>query len=54
MYNNAEIDGFKVDWARDMGQANDAGRLGCYRDRTAWMVEAGSLPPKRIPCEAIA
>ncbi len=36
VYNDADIDGSKVVWARDMGAEQNAKLLAYYRDRQVW------------------
>jgi hypothetical protein len=46
VYNEAEIDGSKVVWARDMGEANNEELISYYKERKAWLLEADEKPPK--------
>jgi hypothetical protein len=39
VYNNADIDGSKVVWARDMGAAKNQELIDYYKDRRVWLVE---------------
>ena len=39
VYNRADIDRARVIWARDMGDAENAGLLDYYRDRQVWLIE---------------
>ena len=39
VYNDADIDGAKVVWARDMGTAKNQELLDYYKDRRVWLVE---------------
>ena len=39
VYNDADIDGSPVVWARDMGAQRNAYLLGYYKDRQAWLAE---------------
>jgi hypothetical protein len=39
VYNRADIDRARVIWARDMGDAENAGLLDHYRDRQIWLIE---------------
>ena len=48
VYNNADIDGSEIVWARDMGKQN-AELLEYFKDRKAWLVEADDRPVKLIP-----
>jgi hypothetical protein len=42
VYNGADIDGSKVVWARDLAPEQNAKLLNYFKDRTVWIVEAGS------------
>ena len=46
VYNDANIDGSKVVWAREMDPAANARLLSYYRNRTAWLVEPDVNPPR--------
>ena len=48
VYNNADIDGSDIVWARDMGKQN-AELLEYFRNRKAWVVEPDDRPVKLIP-----
>ncbi len=50
-YNDADIDGSKVVWARDMGAARNQELLDYFRDRRIWYVDADDHPPQLIPYE---
>src|SRR5262249_25054985 len=39
VYNNADIDGSKVIWARDMGAKENLELLQYFRSRRAWLIE---------------
>jgi hypothetical protein len=39
VFNGADIDGSKVLWARDMGEAKNVELLEYFRDRQVWLVE---------------
>lgn len=39
VYNEADIDGAEVVWAREMGPERDRALLDSFRDRTAWLLE---------------
>lgn len=41
VYNRADLEHAPVIWARDMGEAENARLLDHYRDRHAWLLEAG-------------
>jgi hypothetical protein len=49
VYNHADIDGSKVVWARDMGDAKNQELLEYFMNRQAWMVDADDSPPKLSP-----
>ncbi len=46
VYNNADIDGSKVVWARDMGPEQNRELIRYYENRQAWLVEADDRPAK--------
>lgn len=46
VYNNADIDGSKVVWARDMGPAQNQELLRYYEGRRVWHLDADNSPPK--------
>jgi len=48
IFNNADIDGSKVIWARDMG-AQNAELLQYFSQRRIWLVEPDYNPPKLSP-----
>jgi hypothetical protein len=49
VYNAADIDKSKVVWAREMDPATNRELLTYFKDRTAWLVEPDSKPPKFSP-----
>jgi hypothetical protein len=49
VYNAADIDKSKVVWAREMATRNSAELLRYFRNRTAWLVEPDSNPPRISP-----
>jgi len=53
VYNNADIDGAKIVWAREMDPAENQKLLGYFKDRQAWLLEADDKPLKlseyRVP-----
>jgi len=49
VYNAADINASKVIWAREMDTAHNRDLLAYYKDRTAWLVEPDSQPPKVSP-----
>jgi len=46
VYNPADIDGSKIVWARDMGDAGNQALLKYFKGRTVWLVQADDSPPK--------
>ena len=49
VYNDANIDGSKLIWARDMDSANNVELLNYYRDRKAWLIEPDETPVRVSP-----
>ena len=49
VYNQADIDGSKVVWARDMDAADNLELIHYYRDRSAWLVEPDAIPARITP-----
>ena len=47
--NNADIDGSKVVWARDMGSEKNQRLLNYFRDRKVWLVEPDEIPQEFLP-----
>ena len=56
VYNDADIDGSQVIWARDMSATENRELLEYYKDRKIWLVEADRTPPKvtLYPADALA
>jgi hypothetical protein len=46
VYNNSDVDGAKVVWARDMGDNANQELLSYFRDRRVWRVNADASPPQ--------
>jgi len=49
VYNEANIDGAKVVWARDMGRSGNQELIEYFRDRKVWLVEGDSPTPQLRP-----
>ncbi len=49
VYNEADIGGARVIWARDLGPEENEKLLGYYPDRTAWLLQPDFRPPKLTP-----
>jgi len=46
VYNDADIDGSRVVWARDLGPLENAKLVAYYRDRKVWLLEPDVRPPR--------
>jgi hypothetical protein len=49
VYNDADIDGASVVWARGMSPAEDRRLLDYFKDRKAWLLEPDRKPPRLVP-----
>jgi hypothetical protein len=49
IHNAADIDHQPVVWAQDLGAARDDDLARYYHDRTAWLLEPDSYPPRLTP-----
>jgi hypothetical protein len=56
VYNEADIDGAQVVWAREMDTAQNHRLLKYFKDRTVWLVEVDQYdsPPKLVPYPLVA
>jgi len=52
VHNAADIDGARMVWARDLGVAENEKLRRYYPDRTVWLLEPDSRPPKLIRYDA--
>ena len=52
VYNDADIDGSKVVWAREMDTADNLELIHYYPDRRVWLVEPDAIPARIEPYEA--
>lgn len=48
VYNQADIDGSKVVWARDLGPDKNAELLNYFNDRTVWLLIANDKNPRLV------
>jgi hypothetical protein len=48
VYNDADIDGAKVIWAREMDTEHNRKLLEYFKNRHIWLVEADKIPPRVI------
>jgi hypothetical protein len=46
VYNGADIDGSKVVWARDMGEAQNLELIRYFKDRKVWLMEPDAKSPR--------
>jgi hypothetical protein len=49
VYNQADIDGSNVVWARDMGAEKNQELIDYYKDRRVWLVEPDERPVRVTP-----
>ena len=54
VYNDADIDGSNVVWARDMSASDNEELLRYYRDRQAWLIQPDEIPPRLTQLKNIA
>jgi hypothetical protein len=56
VYNEADIEGAKVVWAREMDTGQNRKLLEYFKDREVWVVEVDQYdsPPKLVPYPVIA
>lgn len=46
VFNEADINGSKIVWARDMGAGRNAELIRYFKNRRVWLVEPDKIPPK--------
>lgn len=49
VYNDADIPGAKIIWARETDNAGNRQLIDCFRGRKVWLLEADEEPPKLNP-----
>jgi hypothetical protein len=49
VYNNADIDGSRIVWAREMDSGENQRLLNYFKDRKAWLLSADDVPPRLTP-----
>ena len=49
VHNQADIDGARVAWARELGGEADAKLIRYFKDRRVWLVEPDIVPPRLTP-----
>jgi hypothetical protein len=54
VYNDADIDGAKVVWARDLGEQDNQELLQYFRSRRVWRVNPDEVPPRLEPAQTAA
>ena len=52
VFNEADIDGSKVVWARDMGPEQNRELIRYFAARRVWRLEADRKPPELVPYPA--
>jgi hypothetical protein len=55
VYNEANIDGAKIVWAREMDSGQNRKLVEYFKDRQVWLVEVNESPPAltRYPVETV-
>jgi hypothetical protein len=52
VYNEANVDGARIVWARDLGAGENQKLQRYYPDRTVWLLESDARPPALTPYRA--
>jgi hypothetical protein len=49
IYNDADIDGSRIVWARDMGADENTKLKEFFRERTVWRLDPNLADPRPVP-----
>jgi hypothetical protein len=49
IYNDADIDGARIVWARDLGTGRNRDLLEYFRNRRVWLVDPNTEPARLTP-----
>ena len=54
VFNQADIDGSRIVWARDMGASQNRELIEYYKDRRVWLLEPESSNPLPVPYDTVS